>query len=42
LTGGDRVGSLEVVPSPGHSPGHVSFLDARDRTLIAGDTYASP
>jgi glyoxylase-like metal-dependent hydrolase (beta-lactamase superfamily II) len=41
LNGGDRVGSLEVVPSPGHSPGHVSFLDTRDRTLIAGDTYTT-
>jgi glyoxylase-like metal-dependent hydrolase (beta-lactamase superfamily II) len=41
LSAGDRVGSLEVVASPGHTPGHVSFLDARDRTLIAGDTYTS-
>jgi glyoxylase-like metal-dependent hydrolase (beta-lactamase superfamily II) len=39
LDGGDRVGSLEVVPSPGHTPGHVAFLDTRDRTLIAGDAY---
>ena len=38
---GDRVGSLEVVPSPGHSPGHVAFLDTRDRTLIAGDVFTS-
>jgi glyoxylase-like metal-dependent hydrolase (beta-lactamase superfamily II) len=41
LAPGDRVGSLEVVASPGHTPGHVSFLDTRDRTLIAGDTYTS-
>jgi glyoxylase-like metal-dependent hydrolase (beta-lactamase superfamily II) len=41
LGAGDRVGSLEVVASPGHSPGHVSFLDTRDRTLIAGDTYTT-
>jgi glyoxylase-like metal-dependent hydrolase (beta-lactamase superfamily II) len=41
LEPGDRVGSLEVVPSPGHTPGHVSFLDTRDRTLIAGDTLTS-
>ena len=41
LTGGERIGSLEVVPSPGHSPGHVSFLDTRDRTLLAGDVYTS-
>ena len=36
---GDRIGSLEVVASPGHTPGHVSFLDVRDRTLIAGDAF---
>jgi glyoxylase-like metal-dependent hydrolase (beta-lactamase superfamily II) len=41
LAPGDRVGSLEVVASPGHSPGHVAFLDTRDRTLIAGDVYTS-
>ena len=41
LTAGDRVGSLEVVASPGHTPGHVSFLDTRDRSLIAGDVYTA-
>jgi glyoxylase-like metal-dependent hydrolase (beta-lactamase superfamily II) len=41
LVPGDRVGSLEVVASPGHSPGHVAFLDTRDRTLIAGDVFTS-
>ncbi len=41
LKAGDRVGSLEVIPSPGHSPGHVAFLDTRDRTLIAGDVFTS-
>jgi glyoxylase-like metal-dependent hydrolase (beta-lactamase superfamily II) len=41
LAGGDRVGSLEVVPSPGHSPGHVAFLDTRDGTLIGGDVFTS-
>src|ERR1700682_259328 len=39
LKPGDRVGSLEVVASPGHTPGHVAFLDVRDRSLIAGDAY---
>jgi glyoxylase-like metal-dependent hydrolase (beta-lactamase superfamily II) len=38
---GDRVGSLEVVASPGHTPGHVAFLDTRDRTLIAGDVFTT-
>lgn len=41
LQAGDRVGSLEVVASPGHSPGHVAFLDTRDRTLIAGDAFTT-
>jgi len=38
---GERIGSLEVVASPGHTPGHVSFLDTRDRSLIAGDVFTS-
>jgi glyoxylase-like metal-dependent hydrolase (beta-lactamase superfamily II) len=41
LAPGDRIGSLEVVASPGHTPGHVSFLDTRDRTLIGGDVFTS-
>ena len=41
LAAGDRVGSLEVVPTPGHSPGHVSFLDVRDRSVIAGDVFTA-
>ncbi len=39
LEPGDRVGSLEAVASPGHTPGHLAFLDTRDRTLIAGDAF---
>jgi glyoxylase-like metal-dependent hydrolase (beta-lactamase superfamily II) len=38
---GDRIGSLEVIAAPGHTPGHVAFLDTRDRTLIAGDAYST-
>jgi glyoxylase-like metal-dependent hydrolase (beta-lactamase superfamily II) len=41
LNPGDRVGSLQVIPSPGHSPGHVAFLDTRDRTLIGGDVFTT-
>jgi glyoxylase-like metal-dependent hydrolase (beta-lactamase superfamily II) len=41
LAAGDRVGSLEVVASPGHTPGHVAFLDTRDGTLIAGDAFST-
>jgi glyoxylase-like metal-dependent hydrolase (beta-lactamase superfamily II) len=36
---GDRIGSLEVVATPGHTPGHLAFLDTRDRALIAGDAF---
>jgi glyoxylase-like metal-dependent hydrolase (beta-lactamase superfamily II) len=39
LHGGDRIGSLEVIATPGHSPGHLAFLDTRDRALIAGDAF---
>ena len=39
LEPGDRVGSLEVVAAPGHTPGHIAFLDVRDRTLIVGDAF---
>jgi len=38
---GEMVGSLEVIASPGHTPGHVSFLDRRDGTLLAGDAYST-
>ena len=41
LAHGDRVGSLEVVAAPGHTPGHVAFLDTRDGTLYCGDAYST-
>jgi glyoxylase-like metal-dependent hydrolase (beta-lactamase superfamily II) len=41
LEPGDRIGSLEAHASPGHTPGHLSFLDSRDGTLIAGDAYST-
>jgi glyoxylase-like metal-dependent hydrolase (beta-lactamase superfamily II) len=41
LLGGERIGSLEVIATPGHTPGHLAFLDVRDRTLLAGDTFTS-
>ena len=33
---GNRV--LEVFETPGHSPGHVSYLDRTNRLLLSGDT----
>jgi glyoxylase-like metal-dependent hydrolase (beta-lactamase superfamily II) len=41
LDAGDRVGSLEVVAAPGHTPGHVALLDTRDRTLLCADTFTT-
>ncbi len=38
---GERVGSLEVIAAPGHTPGQIAFLDTRDGTLIAGDAFYS-
>jgi glyoxylase-like metal-dependent hydrolase (beta-lactamase superfamily II) len=38
---GDRVGSLEVYDAPGHTPGHVAFLDPRDGTIYAGDVFTT-
>ena len=38
---GDRVGSLEAVASPGHTPGHLAFLDTRDGTLYCGDVFST-
>ena len=38
---GDRVGSLEVVAAPGHTPGQVAFLDTRDRTLYCADAFST-
>jgi len=36
---GDRIGSLEVIATPGHTPGHAAFLDRREGTIIAGDAF---
>ena len=41
LVEGELVGSLRAVPSPGHTPGHMAFLEVRDNTLIAGDAFTT-
>jgi glyoxylase-like metal-dependent hydrolase (beta-lactamase superfamily II) len=41
LAAGDRVGSLEVVAAPGHTPGHIAYFDGRDGTLLCGDAYTT-
>ncbi len=37
LTDGELFGSLRVLTTPGHTPGHASFFDERDGTLYTGD-----
>lgn len=37
LMDGDRIGSLQAIDAPGHTPGSMAFLDVRSRALIAGD-----
>src|SRR5690606_3643697 len=39
LDDGSRIGSLEVVASPGHTPGSVAYYDQRSGTLLAGDAF---
>jgi len=38
---GERIGSLEVVAAPGHTPGQIALLDERDRTLYCADAYST-
>jgi glyoxylase-like metal-dependent hydrolase (beta-lactamase superfamily II) len=37
LTDHELFGSLRVLTTPGHTPGHASFFDERDGTLYTGD-----
>ena len=30
-----------MIATPGHTPGHVAFLDARDRTVYCGDVFST-
>jgi glyoxylase-like metal-dependent hydrolase (beta-lactamase superfamily II) len=41
LKSGDRVGPLEVVETPGHTPGCLSFWWPERRALFAGDVIAT-
>ena len=38
---GDTIGSLRVVATPGHTPGHLAFFDPRNGTLYAGDAFTT-
>jgi len=41
VTDGELYGSLRCFATPGHTPGHFSFLDERDGTLYAGDALVT-
>ena len=41
IEAGERIGSLEVIAAPGHTPGQVAFHDTRDRTLYCADAYST-
>ncbi|HZD48738.1 MAG TPA: MBL fold metallo-hydrolase [Silvibacterium sp.] len=41
LNDGESYGSLRVIASPGHTPGHIAFLDVRSGTLLAGDALVT-
>jgi glyoxylase-like metal-dependent hydrolase (beta-lactamase superfamily II) len=41
IAGGDRVGPLDVVDAPGHSPGHLAFRWPDRSFLIVGDAVST-
>jgi glyoxylase-like metal-dependent hydrolase (beta-lactamase superfamily II) len=41
LSEGDRIGSLEAIAAPGHTPGQMAFLNHEEGTLIAADDFTA-
>lgn len=41
LQNGDVIGDFEVIETPGHTAGHLSFYRERDGTLIIGDALCN-
>jgi glyoxylase-like metal-dependent hydrolase (beta-lactamase superfamily II) len=41
VAAGEKIGSLEAIPSPGHTPGQMAYRDTRDGALIAGDAFTA-
>ncbi|MET0426012.1 MAG: MBL fold metallo-hydrolase [Actinoplanes sp.] len=37
LNDGDEVFGLQIIPTPGHTPGHIAVFDPATGTLVAGD-----
>jgi glyoxylase-like metal-dependent hydrolase (beta-lactamase superfamily II) len=42
IADGDRVGRLEAIWTPGHSPGHLCFADTRSDRMLTGDHVLDP
>jgi glyoxylase-like metal-dependent hydrolase (beta-lactamase superfamily II) len=41
VTNGDRIGSLEVIHAPGHTPGSIMLLDSEQKALFTGDSLCT-
>jgi len=41
LSGGDIVLGLEVLPTPGHTAGHLSLFDPASSTMLLGDVVGN-
>ncbi|MCA0972242.1 MBL fold metallo-hydrolase [Halobacillus litoralis] len=39
LVDGDRIGSLQAIHAPGHTPGMMAFIDVRTNALLAADAF---
>ncbi len=42
IADGERVGRLEAIWTPGHSPGHLCFADTRSDRMLTGDHVLDP
>lgn len=41
MTDGDRVGSMDVIHTPGHTPGSIMLFDPEQKALFTGDTLCT-
>jgi len=39
VSNGERIGALEVISAPGHTPGQIALFDTREGSLVAGDAF---
>lgn len=41
IDNGDNIGPLQVIATPGHTPGHLAFYLPEHRTLFTGDAFVT-